>query len=81
MGAHVAACPSHVNGRITPFATRGRVSLPGCFGYELDLSKLSKEELALIPRQIEEYRQYGIVFHNGDCYLWPPTGRTTPMMP
>ncbi len=67
-GAHVAACPSHVNGRVTPFATRGRVSLPGCFGYELDLGKLSEEELALIPQQIQEYRQYAPVFHNGDCY-------------
>ena len=68
MGAHVAACPSHVNGRVTPFATRGRVSLPGCFGYELDLGKLSEEELALIPQQIQEYREYGPVFHDGDCY-------------
>ena len=68
MGAHIAACPNHVNGRVTPFETRGRVSLPGCFGYELDLGKLSGEELALIPRQIEEYRQYGPVFHDGDCY-------------
>ena len=68
MGAHVAACPSHANGRVTPFVTRGRVSLPGCFGYELDLSKLSEAELALIPQQIEEHRQYGSIFHNGDCY-------------
>lgn len=68
MGAHVAACPSHVNGRVTPFETRGRVSLPGCFGYELDLGKLPQEELALIPRQIEEYRRYSPVFHDGDCY-------------
>lgn len=68
MGTHVAACPSHLNGRITPFETRGRVSLPGCFGYELDLSKLSEEELALISQQIQEYRQYGPVFRDGDCY-------------
>ncbi len=68
MGAHVAACPSHVNGRITPFEVRGRVSLPGCFGYELDIDKLSPEEQAVIPQQLEEYRQYGLVFREGDCY-------------
>ncbi len=68
MGAHVAACPSHVNGRITPFEVRGRVSLPGCFGYELDIDKLSPEEQTLIPEQLEEYRQYGPVFREGDCY-------------
>lgn len=68
MGAHVAACPSHINGRVTPFEIRGRVSLPGCFGYELDLDKLSPKEQALIPRQLEEYRQYGPVFREGDRY-------------
>lgn len=68
MGAHVAACPSHINGRVTPFEIRGRVSLPGCFGYELDLDKLSSEEQSLIPRQLEEYRQYGPLFREGDCY-------------
>lgn len=51
MGAHVAACPSHINGRTTPFQLRGRASLPGCFGYELDQDKLSPEERALYRRQ------------------------------
>ena len=68
MGAHVAACPSHTNHRSTPFETRGRVSLPGCFGYELDLTKLTAEEKAMIPKQLEEYRKYGPVFHSGDYY-------------
>ena len=68
MGAHIAACPSHVNGRVTPFETMGRVSLPGCFGYELDLGKLTQAERSTIPQQIEEYRQYSPVFHDGDCY-------------
>lgn len=68
MGAHVAACPSHSNGRVTPFTTRGHVSLPGCFGYELDLTKLTPEEKAMIPRQLEDYRQYGPVFRTGDYY-------------
>ena len=68
MGAHVAACPSHTNGRVTPFATRGLVSLPGCFGYELDLTKLTEEELAMIPGQLENYRKVGPVFHSGDYY-------------
>ena len=68
MGAHVAACPSHINRRTTDFITRGRVSLPGCFGYELDLAALSPEELAAIPAQLEEYRTYGHVFRTGDYY-------------
>ena len=68
LGAHVAACPSHTNGRVTPFRTRGRVSLPGGFGYELDLEKLTGEEREMIKEQLEEYRLYGPVFHSGDYY-------------
>jgi len=68
MGAHVTCCPCHINGRVTPFAIRGRVSLPGCFGYELDISKLTDEERAMIPSQLEEYRKYGPVFRDGDLY-------------
>lgn len=68
MGAHVTCCPCHINGRVTPFQTRGRVSLSGCFGYELDIGKLKEEERAMISGQLEEYRQYGPVFHCGDYY-------------
>ena len=68
MGAHVAACPSHTNRRVTPFATRGLVSLCGCFGYELDLTKLTDEELGQIPQQLENYHRYGPVFRTGDYY-------------
>lgn len=68
MGAHVAACPSHTNSRTTPFETRGLVSLPGCFGYELDLTKLTEEEKAMIPGQLENYKKYGWVFRTGDYY-------------
>ena len=68
MGAHVACCPSHTNGRVTPFETRGRVSLPGCFGYELDPGKLTEAERAQIPGQLEEYRKYGPIFRDGDYY-------------
>jgi len=68
MGTHVTCCPCHINGRITPLVTRGRVSLPGCFGYELDIGKLTDGEREIIPNQLEEYRQYGSVFHDGDYY-------------
>lgn len=52
MGAHVSAVPNHQTGRITPYQTRGHVALSGNFGYELDLSKLSDEELALTAQQV-----------------------------
>ena len=45
MGAHVSAVPNHQTGRITPFETRCHVAMGGNFGFELDLNKLSAEEL------------------------------------
>ncbi|MDE7245775.1 MAG: alpha-galactosidase, partial [Oscillospiraceae bacterium] len=68
MGAHIAVCPSHTNHRSTPFRTRGLVSLAGCFGYELDLNKLTPEEFSMIPEQLAEYHEFGPVFRDGDAY-------------
>lgn len=68
MGAHIAACPSHTNHRSTPLQTRGLVSLAGCFGYELDLNRMTLDEFAMIPGQLAEYREFGPVFRDGDAY-------------
>ena len=45
MGAHVSAVPNHQTGRVSPLRTRAAVAMGGTYGYELDLRKLSKEEL------------------------------------
>lgn len=45
MGAHVSAVPNHQTGRTTPFLTRCHVAMGGNFGFELDLNKLSDEDL------------------------------------
>lgn len=68
IGAHVAACPSHSNGRVTPFATRGNTALCGAFGYELDLGKLTPEEFSMIPAQLAAYEELGPLFREGDLY-------------
>ncbi len=39
-----------------------------CFGYELDLTKLTEAELAMIPAQLRLYHTYGDVFRTGDYY-------------
>ena len=46
MGAHVSAVPNHQTGRVTPFHTRCNVAMGGNFGFELDLSHQSEEDLA-----------------------------------
>ncbi|MCR5755180.1 MAG: GH36 C-terminal domain-containing protein, partial [Acetatifactor sp.] len=38
------------------------------FGYELDLTKLTDEEKAMIPGQLDNYKKYGWVFRTGDYY-------------
>lgn len=68
MGAHVSDCPNHAVGRSTPFATRGHVALAGTFGYELDITKISEEERAQIPKQVELYHKYQKLMHMGDYY-------------
>lgn len=68
MGAHVSVCPNHAIGRITPFRTRGFVALAGTFGYELDITKLSSEERAIIPEQIAMYKKYNSLVRNGEYW-------------
>lgn len=68
IGAHVSVCPNHTVGRNTPFVTRGHVALAGTFGYELDVTKLSEEEKALIREQTEMYHTYQLLIRNGDYY-------------
>ncbi|MBQ7955223.1 MAG: alpha-galactosidase [Lachnospiraceae bacterium] len=68
MGAHVSVCPNHTVGRNTPFETRGYVALAGTFGYELDVTKLSEEDKAMVPRQVAMYHQFNDLVREGDYY-------------
>ncbi len=67
-GTHVADSPNHANGRITPFNTRADVALTGTFGYELDVTRIAKEERDMIPAQIEKYKKYRHLIQTGDYY-------------
>ncbi len=68
MGAHVSAVPNHQVGRRTPMSARGAIAMQGQLGYELDLNRLSEEELQQVAKQVQFYKQYGSVFHTGDLY-------------
>ena len=68
MGAHVSDCPNHTVGRTTPFMTRANVALAGTFGYELDITKISEEERAMIPKQVSMYHKYNDLVREGDYY-------------
>lgn len=68
MGAHVADCPNHTVGRVTPFETRGHVALAGTFGYELDVTKIPEADRSLIPAQTAMYHKYNDLVREGDYY-------------
>ena len=68
MGAHVSDCPNHTVGRVTPFETRGIVALAGTFGYELDVTRIAKEERDIIPQQVAMYHKYNDLVRQGDYY-------------
>ena len=68
VGAHVSAVPNHQTGRVTPLSTRGIVAMSGTFGYELDLDKLSAEELEEMRAQIARFKEIEPIVHNGLHY-------------
>ena len=82
MGSHVSAVPNHQAGRITSLKMRGDVAMSGNFGYELDLTKLPKEEKEIIRNQIQQYKDLRTFIQAGDMYrlLSPFEGNCTAWM-
>ena len=75
VGSHVSAIPNHQTGRRTPLATRGVVAMAGSFGYEMDLNLLTEDEKEAVKAQVEDYKKYYDLIHNGDYYrLASPQG-------
>lgn len=68
IGAHVSAVPNHQMFRTTPLSTRANVACFGTFGYELDLGKLSDEELSEIKEQVKFMKRYRELLQFGDLY-------------
>jgi len=68
VGSHISAVPNHQNGRVTEINTRAVVAMSGNFGYELDLTKLSDEDKALIKEQIVNFKKDWNIIHNGTYY-------------
>ncbi len=65
MGAHVSAVPNHQLERITPIKTRGDVAFFGAFGYELDLNKLSEDEIEEVKNQISYFKENRSLLQQG----------------
>ena len=82
IGAHVSIVPNHQVYRITPLKTRGNVACFGTFGYELDLNRLTAEELEVVREQIKFMKEYREVLQFGTFYrlLSPFEGNYTAWM-
>lgn len=68
MTAHVSAVPNHQIGRTTSMEMRGLVAMGGQLGYELDITKVSDEELLEIKEQIAQYKELREIIHQGKMY-------------
>lgn len=76
MGSHVTASPNHITRRNTPLKTRSNVAMAGTFGFELDLTKLTQEEIETLSCETEFYKSHSELIRNGDYYrLNSSTGR------
>lgn len=68
IGAHVSACPNFKLKRDISIWGRANVAFYGAFGYELDLNKLSEDDLEKMKNQIIFYKKYRDVIQLGDFY-------------
>lgn len=68
MGAHVCSSPNHSTGRETPLATRAAVAMSGAFGYEVDLSQFSAEEMEEVRVQVAFFKEIRSLVQFGDFY-------------
>ena len=68
MGAHVSVTPNHQVGRVTPMQTRAFAAMMGCYGYEMDITRMSEEEKAEVRRHIALYKKIRPTMQLGKFY-------------
>ncbi|WP_249777674.1 alpha-galactosidase [Paenalkalicoccus suaedae] len=68
LGAHVSAVPNHQVNRITSLKARGDMAMGGVFGYELDATAFTDEELQLVKEQVNLYKEIRETVQFGDLY-------------
>ncbi len=68
ISSHVTASPNHQCGRYTSLKTRADVAYMGAFGYELDITKMTEDELETVKEQIQLDKQLQELCRTGDFY-------------
>lgn len=73
MGAHYSTVPNHISGRTASVEARMAAALSGTFGFELDLTKYTSQEVQELRLFVDFYREHGVLLRTGDLYrLCPP---------
>lgn len=76
MGAHYSTVPNHITGRTATVEARMAAALAGTFGFELDLTRYSAQEIEALHPFVAFYRAHGALLRGGDLYrLCAPDGR------
>ncbi len=68
VSSHITASPSHQTGRDTTFYTRSCVAMAGTFGYELDITELTDDEIKMLSAETEFYRKWRELIREGEYY-------------
>ena len=77
MGAHISAVPNHQLHRVTPLRTRGHVAAAGQFGFELDLTKLTPEDVEVARELTALVKSTRHLLRHGDLHrlIGPDAGK------
>lgn len=54
---HVSICPNHQTGKTVSLENRFKIACAGNLGYELDFTKLTKDEIDSIKKQVSYYKE------------------------
>ena len=68
MGAHFSTVPNHCTGHLSTPEARMAMALFGTFGFELDLTTYTDDELHALTPFIAWYRTHGALLRGGDLY-------------
>lgn len=68
ISTHVTASPNHQLGRVTPLKTRADVAYAGTFGYELDVTQMTDDEIETLKEQIEFFKKIRGLIREGNFY-------------
>ena len=68
IGSHVSAVPNHQVGRLTSMDMRAAVAYFGTFGYELDITQLSDEDVDKMKDHIDFFKENRQLIHSGTFY-------------